>query len=131
MALARTLDDPPPAPRGLGRDGSGNARRRSRYDADRDASDLLDPDDLDDGYDLDDDDLDDDDGGGNSGDHLAPACPDVPQSLVPAHLVAIEVKANLTDAEYYAELNRELALRPAPRPAPCTPPQPGTGPPPD
>ena len=118
VALARTLDDPPPAPRGPRQDGSGNARRRSRYDRDRDAPDLDDPDDLDDGYDLDDDDLDDDDDG-NSGDHLAPAQP------VPPHLGPLDLKPHLTEAEYYAELNRELALRPAL----SAPPRPGTGPP--
>ena len=125
VALARTLDDPPPAPRGPRQDGPGNARRRSRYDADRDDPDLDDPDDLDDGYDLNDDDLDnddldddgdddgdDDDGDddverGDSGDHLAPAEP------IPAHLLPFH-KPHLTEAEYYAELNRELALRPAP-----------------
>ena len=126
VALARTLDDPPPAPRGPGRDGSGDARRRSRYDRDRDAPDLLDPDDLDDD-DLDDDDLDDDDGDddverGDSGDHLAPAEP-IPAPLLPVH------KPHQTEAEYYAELNRELALLADPRPAPSDPPQPGTGPP--
>jgi hypothetical protein len=79
VALARTLDDPPPAPRGPRQDGPGNARRRSRYDADRDDPDLDDPDDLDDGYDLNDDDLDDDDGDDRH--DRAPARPDVPQSL--------------------------------------------------
>ena len=79
VALARTLDDPPPAPRGPGRDGSSDARRRSRYDRDRDDPDLDDPDDLDDGYDLDNDDLDDDDGDDRH--DRAPARPDVPQSL--------------------------------------------------
>jgi hypothetical protein len=126
VALARTLDDPPPAPRGPRQDGSGNARRRSRYDRDRDAPDLDDPDDLDDGYDLDDDDLDDGydlDDADDSGDHLAPAEP------IPAHLLPFH-KPHLTEAEYYAELNRELALLADPRPAPSDPPQPGTGPPP-
>ena len=136
VALARTLDDPPPAPRGPRQDGPGNARRRSRYDRDRDASDLDDPDDLDDGYDLNDDDLDNDDLDDESyrfinnlppRDRLGfPIWPAADPAAPPADS---SVEAEAPPA---AQPDRETAPWPdhEPASAPSAPPQPGTGPPP-